>query len=128
MGVPVYITDYIYTGVGLPVYITGSRVISLLGLCKTMVTCPWGRGKPSYADKAVPKADKDYIAWYASTHKGGQKPMMQVTGLGKNTIRKYQRYLKEGRPQAEGIGRQSEIRGSPARVIVEKVGERGLYF
>ena len=86
-----------------------------------MVTCPWGRGKPSYPDKAVPKADKEYIAWYASTHKGGQKHMMQVTGLGKNTIRKYQRYLKEGRPQAEGMGRQSEVRGSPARAIVKKV-------
>ena len=83
--------------------------------------CPWGRGKPQWGVEGAPPDHKDYIGWYAAEHYRGNKHMMELTGLSKKTICKFTKHYKDNTPQTSGMGRQFDVRDSPAKRVVEEV-------
>ena len=47
--------------------------------------------------------------------------MMELTGLSKKTICKYTKHYNDNTRQTSGLGRQCDIRDSPAKRVVEEV-------
>lgn len=82
---------------------------------------PWGSGKPQWGKEGVPPDHKEYIGRFAAEHRNGNSRMRTLTGLSKQTICLYTKHYKEGTRQTSGMGRQSDLRGSPASRVVETV-------
>ena len=83
--------------------------------------CPWGRAKPQWGKEGVPLDYKKYIGWYAAEHQGGNKHMQKLTGLSKQTICLYTKHYNDNTRQTSGMGRQFDLRDSPAKRVVEEV-------